>query len=280
MGNSACSGTCENIKSTWNIPNSPFKDYEIDVLDKCDICSRAGYCTIPQCSDQKKKILDLITNLVNSWNLTAKTDPVILPFVKNCGQEQITETQNINNDLARSFANNIGYSITIESSTQDMFPKIEHLFKNYLSDAAKVPDLKSHQLLANNETTEHPDLPADVFNYVKKTEENADKMTTAIDKLEGYMNNKPKENVPEDLESKLTKLEEELDANIKNLEEIERKLNELGLGVDEASIEEKVDLQKREEFNNKRKELKALEQATLHAKEIIVKNKKRVLKFR
>lgn len=48
-----CKNTCWKVKELWtNSPDGVFKPFEKDIFGKCEICFRAGFCTIGECKAQ------------------------------------------------------------------------------------------------------------------------------------------------------------------------------------------------------------------------------------
>lgn len=80
-----CKSTCSKVKELWNnSPDGVFKPFEKDIFGKCEICFRAGFCTIGECKAQQDQELATIDQIVNKAKLTAKkTD-----YVEKLGFEQ------------------------------------------------------------------------------------------------------------------------------------------------------------------------------------------------
>ena len=71
-----------------------------DQFGKCEICFRAGYCTISQCKEQELKEIDVINRVVNQSTITGKVDENSLknlPELKNISPKDIKTTTK-NND--------------------------------------------------------------------------------------------------------------------------------------------------------------------------------------
>jgi hypothetical protein len=72
-GSNHCRNTCFKVKELWNnSPDHVFKPFEKDVFGKCEICFRAGFCSIEQCKAQQDMELEIISQVVNQAKLTSK----------------------------------------------------------------------------------------------------------------------------------------------------------------------------------------------------------------
>jgi hypothetical protein len=65
-GTKPCKNTCHKIVNHWNAPNSIFADFQNDVLGKCDICFRAGYCSLTECDSIKAEEIRIVNELVEN----------------------------------------------------------------------------------------------------------------------------------------------------------------------------------------------------------------------
>lgn len=72
-GSNHCKNTCFKVKELWNnSPDHVFKPFEKDVFGKCEICFRAGFCSIQECKAQQDMELEIISQIVNKAKLTSK----------------------------------------------------------------------------------------------------------------------------------------------------------------------------------------------------------------
>jgi len=76
--NSYCRTTCHKIWSLWNRPLSPFAAFQKDNLGKCDVCFRAGFCSITECSAQNNMEKYIISKVVDNAKLTGFVDNSII----------------------------------------------------------------------------------------------------------------------------------------------------------------------------------------------------------
>lgn len=62
----------------WGQPNSLFTSFKKDILGKCDICFRAGFCTRDECEAQKASEKTVIETIVNTGNFHGIVDSSIM----------------------------------------------------------------------------------------------------------------------------------------------------------------------------------------------------------
>jgi len=76
--NSHCKTTCGKVWELWGQPQSPFEAFRKDSLGKCDVCFRAGFCTITECEAQKKMEKTVIDQIVNGAKLSGFVDNSVM----------------------------------------------------------------------------------------------------------------------------------------------------------------------------------------------------------
>jgi hypothetical protein len=124
-----------------------------DQFGKCEICFRAGYCSISQCKEQELKEIDIINRVVNQSTITGKVDENLLknlPEMKNVTPRDIKTTAKNNNHLAKILSNQISSSIK-NHSTEKLIPKVQSLIKSYFSDPFQVPQGNIREILFVNQ---------------------------------------------------------------------------------------------------------------------------------
>ena len=124
-----------------------------DQFGKCEICFRAGYCTISQCKEQELKEIDVINRVVNQSTITGKVDENLLknlPELKNVSPKDIKQTTKNNDQLAKIIANQVTSSIK-NHSTENLVPKIQSLIKSYFSEPFSVPRGNIREILYVNQ---------------------------------------------------------------------------------------------------------------------------------
>lgn len=62
----------------WGQPNSIFRSFRKDLLGKCDVCFRAGFCIRSECDAEKALEKTLIDNIITSTNLHGIVDNSIM----------------------------------------------------------------------------------------------------------------------------------------------------------------------------------------------------------
>jgi arsenate reductase-like glutaredoxin family protein len=58
----------------WNAPASVFESFKKDSLGKCEVCFRAGFCSMNECSVQKKFEIAVINSTVDKAKLNGFYD--------------------------------------------------------------------------------------------------------------------------------------------------------------------------------------------------------------
>lgn len=73
----------------WGQPNSIFSSFMKDLLGKCDICFRAGYCSRAECDAERVLEKTVIDNVVNSSELRGLVDSsMMVKLVENIVNDQ------------------------------------------------------------------------------------------------------------------------------------------------------------------------------------------------
>lgn len=124
-----------------------------DQFGKCEICFRAGYCSISQCKEQELKEIDIINRVVNLSTITGKVDENLLknlPELKNVSPKDIKATAKTNDHLAKIISGQISSSIK-NHSTAALIPKVQSLIKSYFSEPFQVPKDNIKEILFVNQ---------------------------------------------------------------------------------------------------------------------------------
>jgi len=66
---SHCNNVCYKVIRTWSQPGSVFGAFLNDSVGKCDVCFRAGYCSMSQCTAQKRREQQVIEKAVDGANV-------------------------------------------------------------------------------------------------------------------------------------------------------------------------------------------------------------------
>lgn len=79
-GGSRCKNTCQKVRDMWfTAPDKVFQAFEKDMFGKCEICFRAGFCSITECKGQEDLELQYINEVVNRSHFTSKKTEVLPP---------------------------------------------------------------------------------------------------------------------------------------------------------------------------------------------------------
>jgi len=71
---SYCKNTCNMIMQQWNSAENMFLDFKTDVLGKCDICFRAGFCQIEECDKDRSDLIVLVNGYVENGNFRKRIE--------------------------------------------------------------------------------------------------------------------------------------------------------------------------------------------------------------
>jgi len=130
--NGACRNTCYKIREMWGTAFNPFEPFVKDMFGKCEICFRAGHCTISQCKDQEHAELEIINHVVNTAHLTAKISPDLLvnfPDI-NTDPKALPHVQKVNQQVEHQLSKGIKTAVSI-GTTQQLIPQVQNLVSNY-----------------------------------------------------------------------------------------------------------------------------------------------------
>lgn len=195
-GSSHCISTCDNVRKLWS--QSQFDDFKKDIFGKCEICFRAGFCTISECSVQKQLEENIIKRVVNKSHLTGVKKNIVTElgfdkFNKNLQAHSNEEKASLENELqsfksdlteglSAAFSVNsiaivnsrINDTIGILLSPDNIYtqttcdkkevaqPKSEEVAETFKGTATKI-QTQIEQLLANNKMTDELKL-----SYIEK----------------------------------------------------------------------------------------------------------------
>jgi hypothetical protein len=76
-GTGHCRNTCYKVKDLWSITDGTFKPFRDDIFGKCEICFRAGFCSIAECKVQQEKEAEIIDKVINTSKITGKKEDII-----------------------------------------------------------------------------------------------------------------------------------------------------------------------------------------------------------
>jgi hypothetical protein len=213
----------------WNIQMNPFEPFIKDIVGKCEICFRSGFCSIAECKEQEKKENEVINSIVNSAHLTSKNSPGQNPQGSPVEDNQIVKNIETFNKKAEKL---IGKSLThdLHIGNLDMMkPVIQNLMENYANKQNVALSSSFSSIFSKSITLKTIPNVWDTTN-AEKIKENSEK---AINKIENTIQNL-KSLIPQN--KQLSKEQKKTISTIKkstkntidkNLKEITKKGNKL-----------------------------------------------------
>jgi len=139
------------------------------MFGKCEICFRAGYCSISECKEQEMKEIEIINTVINSASITGKVDENLLnnlPEIKNVSKKDIPHAEKTNEKLNVKIASEINKAIK-SHNTEDLVPKIQSLIKAYFVDPFQATQGGIREILYNTNSIKSA---ADVTFWNQKAE--------------------------------------------------------------------------------------------------------------
>lgn len=110
------------------------------MFGKCEICFRAGYCTISECKEQELKEIEIINKVVNSASITGKVDENLLknlPEIKNVTPKDVPHVKKVNEKLSAKIVSEITKALK-NKNTENLVPQIQSLVKSYFNEPFQV----------------------------------------------------------------------------------------------------------------------------------------------
>jgi len=130
--NGVCKNTCYKIKEVWNTPWNPFDPFTKDMFGKCEICFRAGHCTISQCKDQERNEIEIINHVINSSSLTARINgDLLVGFPDQVDPRAVESVKKLNSNVEKTLNRGIKDSL-VTKSTEELIPQVQNLVNNYV----------------------------------------------------------------------------------------------------------------------------------------------------
>jgi hypothetical protein len=212
------------------------------MFGKCEICFRAGHCSITQCKEQELKELEVINHVINSSHLTAKVSPdLVVAFPDKPDSKALPHIISLNNKLSHSLQKEL-HSATKIGTTQNMIPKVQNFIKAYFDQPGMIVRGNSFSIL--NASTASPPSAASISYWTDQSKEGAsqiEKTKQAVEKLDKHLNEienikksvKGKEELKsispilKDENKKLAQAIKKSDKIIKKLERKEKKIKKL-----------------------------------------------------
>ena len=69
-----CRSTCVKVMDEWSRPGGKFNAFISDTIGKCDACFRAGFCSMTECHEDKRKEESIIEHIIDAKNLMGKSE--------------------------------------------------------------------------------------------------------------------------------------------------------------------------------------------------------------
>jgi hypothetical protein len=186
QGENTCRGFCEKIREQFGSPFNPFEAFIKDVFGKCEICFRAGYCTISQCKEQEANEKQIIDHIVNSATLTAKINNDLVVNFPSANPQDVVQVQSINNGIQKELGKAINTALKI-SSTDMILPMVNNMINNYLTNAFSVTNA-TPKVILNFDAKSSTNIPAytatAVDKLVQNTENSIKKLNDDVMKLD------------------------------------------------------------------------------------------------
>jgi hypothetical protein len=279
-GDNMCRGICEKIREEFGSPFNPFEAFIKDVFGKCEICFRAGYCTISQCKEQEANEKQIIDHIVNSATLTARISNDLVVNFPSANPDDLPRVQKINTGIEKAIAKDVKNGLNA-GTIEEVVPKVNNMVNNYLVNAYQVPAATAKEILNTNQkesanipyytTTAAEKLVQKTEDSIKKLDDNVEKLSE-VEKLAKSGQVKKTKNEAAVLEKSLDKMEKKFANAEEKLEKQVDTLNEVASQVKDPKIVA--------EIQSTIQNVKTTEKAAHEAKAAIDKDKKQLKKLK
>jgi len=176
-------GICSSLRKDIELPD--LKDFLKDILGKCDICFRAGFCTLTECQIQKSNELRLITHIVETSEFIGKID-------NETGKGYIVNDDETNHSLHDMIKHNLRHRIDDSIKSEDA-----HIVAMEVGDiihSAISPD-NNNQLNEKKIMLDNFKLNANVVSeYIDKAVDALKTVLEDVGKMKDYKTVSPVEN--------------------------------------------------------------------------------------
>lgn len=140
------------MRDAWGNPINPFEPFLKDVFGKCEICFRAGHCTISQCKDQERNELEIVNRIINSSHLTAKVDEeLVVSFPDAPDAKALPKVIKTNQKVEHILNKDLKAAVAM-GTTQNVVPKLQNLVSNYFSAPQRPIQGSAYQILNEGKT--------------------------------------------------------------------------------------------------------------------------------
>lgn len=101
------------------------------MFGKCEICFRAGHCTISECKEQERNELEIINTVINRSHLTAKVSPDLPVFFPDAPEAKaLPKIVKLNQKVESALHKDLKAAVAM-GTTQNVIPKVQNLVSNY-----------------------------------------------------------------------------------------------------------------------------------------------------
>jgi len=215
-GNNICKNTCHKVLNAWYSPLKPFEDFHKDILGKCDICFRNGYCSISDCETLKNHERKLINQIVEKSNFRGRASKHHIgartEIIDHHGEiidhhhEQMIE-ESIDRSIDKSVRSGSAKRVSI---------KLSKVFGNDLNDASKSG--------TSSRYVQKLDIYKKFIDHTNHTKQKIEKLIEKLkDLMENYVKIKDYKTVSPEASAERNKIE--------RTENIKKKLNHLCSGI-------------------------------------------------
>jgi hypothetical protein len=131
------------ILETWNSPSNPFDYFKNDMFGKCEICFRAGYCTISECRAQEKNEINIINSVLNNSKLRGKVDEQNPNVIMSASHSRninkaIPKLENNNKRIMKRFHKSLAEGLE-RRNYKNVFSQIEGLYQSFFDSPFEIP---------------------------------------------------------------------------------------------------------------------------------------------
>jgi hypothetical protein len=252
----ACRDTCNKITETWNTPLNVYEFFQKDIFGKCEICFRAGFCSLSECDVQKQNELQIIQEIVNQSQLTAKTsfeDPMNFAIAErnlNENQNDVTKLHKDNHNLFKKIKTSLNESLT-QKSSQKFLNSMKDLYHAYFDSVFDIPQQMHLAFNSTEDATKEltqENVLINSYSALSNYEDRISELEALSDQL--LMNDYPAETKDEisktvdKMKNEFGQYEKKIEKNLSHLDKSKRKLNKMKQEEDDdeeiKNIEEKI----------------------------------------
>lgn len=239
-GGSRCKNTCHKVRDMWfTAPDKVFQAFEKDMFGKCEICFRAGFCSITECKGQEELELQLINEVVNRSHFTSKKTEVLPPqglanFHKDLHLYDPSALHEMDRDLDDAKAK---ISKTIEDSVSGNAEKAIKEVKDLMEKLFNGDATFSGEAVKSIEKKDEPKNKKETLeDYVKASKQLVQNVKKLVDLAAEAKEKDQKDKSNELIESTLKELKSKIAEN-KKISKLSEQDKEIKKAVDDVTEE-------------------------------------------